>query len=333
MKVTIIGIGSWGLAIGMVLQSKGHEVHFWGRNQDKIAQLQRDSQSPLLPTIQLSSSFSYHSDLSEATQDAGLICVVLPSSAIRDIASQLNKVEVNAHTKLVSFTKGIERDTHKRMTEILVEDISWLRSSHCGVLSGPSHAEEVARLVPTSVVVAFNNLSIATDIQEVFFTEHFRVYTSDDVMGVELCGALKNIIAIATGILDGLKLGDNSKGALICRGLAEITRLGEAMGCGIRTFSGLAGMGDLITTCMSEHSRNRYVGFKLGEGRPLKEILDSMSMVAEGVPTTLSAYQLMKKFDVEMPISQAIYAILYEGASPTEATQSLMKRDPKIEGF
>lgn len=153
------------------------------------------------------------------------------------------------------------------------------------------------------------------------------------MIGVEISGALKNIIAIATGILDGLGLGDNSKGALICRGLAEISRLGEALGCGVRTFSGLAGMGDLITTCMSQHSRNRHVGFELGKGKSLDSILESMSMVAEGVPTTKSAYQLMLKHDVEMPISQAIYSILYEGVSPQQATQSLMKRDPKIEGF
>lgn len=333
MKVTILGIGSWGLAIGNVLDSNGHQVHFWGRNPQKVAQLKETHQSDLLPGITLADSFQYTSDLQEACQGSELICIVLPSSAIRGIANSLDQLDLPTTTRVISLTKGIEQDSLKRMSEILVEDIHWLSKSNCGVLSGPSHAEEVAKLIPTSVVIAFDNLNIATEVQEIFFTEAFRVYTSDDVMGVEFCGALKNVIAIATGILDGLQLGDNTKGALICRGLAEISRLGETLGCGVRTFSGLAGMGDLITTCMSQHSRNRYVGYELGKGKSLDSILESMSMVAEGVPTTKSAYQLMQKYDVEMPISAAVYSILYEGVKPTEATQTLMSRDPKIEGF
>lgn len=333
MKITVVGTGSWGLAIGQVLASNNHQVSFWGRNSSKIESLNETHQSDLLPNVKLNESLKFFDNLSKACQDTELICVVLPSSAIRQISSQLNELNLNPNTRVLSLTKGIEQESLLRMTEILVQDIAWLSSKNCGVLSGPSHAEEVAANIPTSVVIAFHDLSIATEVQELFFTETFRVYTSEDVIGVEISGALKNIIAIATGILDGLGLGDNSKGALICRGLAEISRLGEALGCGVRTFSGLAGMGDLITTCMSQHSRNRHVGFELGKGKSLDSILESMSMVAEGVPTTKSAYQLMLKHDVEMPISQAIYSILYEGVSPQQATQSLMKRDPKIEGF
>ncbi len=286
-----------------------------------------------MPNIKLPANFIYHNDLASACADSSLITIVLPSSAIRTISSQLNQLKLPNDTRVISLTKGIEQESLLRMTEVLVQDVCWLKESNCGVLSGPSHAEEVAQATPTSVVVAFTNLKIATEVQELFFTENFRVYTSEDVMGVELCGALKNVIAIATGILDGLQFGDNTKGALICRGLAEISRLGEALGCGVRTFSGLAGMGDLITTCMSQHSRNRSVGYRLGSGESLADILASMKMVAEGVPTTKSAFQLMKKYDIEMPISEAVYAILYEGSSPKAATISLMKRDPKIEGF
>ena len=333
MKVTVVGTGSWGLAIGIVLAQNGHEVHFWARNKKTLDSLAKNSASDLLPNIKLPENFIYHNDLASACADSSLITIVLPSSAIRTISSQLNQLKLPNDTRVISLTKGIEQESLLRMTEVLVQDVCWLKESNCGVLSGPSHAEEVAQATPTSVVVAFTNLKIATEVQELFFTENFRVYTSEDVMGVELCGALKNVIAIATGILDGLQFGDNTKGALICRGLAEISRLGEALGCGVRTFSGLAGMGDLITTCMSQHSRNRSVGYRLGCGESLADILASMKMVAEGVPTTKSAFQLMKKYDIEMPISEAVYAIIYQGSSPKAATISLMKRDPKIEGF
>jgi glycerol-3-phosphate dehydrogenase (NAD(P)+) len=335
MKIAIIGAGSWGLAMAKVLAEMKHDICVWVRNSNQCALLQQNfCDEEKLPNIQFPSSIVYTQNIDECVLKSEIVIVATPSKAIRSICEMLNSLVFKGESPIVvSLTKGIEKDSLLRMSEILLQDISWLKSEKCAVLSGPSHAEEVARFVPTTVVVASTRSETAIKIQTVMNNEFLRVYTSSDILGVELCGALKNVIAIATGILDGLGLGDNTKGALMTRGLAEMSRLGEFMGAHVRTFSGLAGMGDLITTCMSQHSRNRYVGEQIGRGKSLDEVLSGMKMVAEGVPTTFSAYQLSQNAQIEMPITEAVFKILYEGVLPQDALHSLMSRDPIAEGL
>ncbi len=333
MKVAIIGCGSWGLGIGFVLHSNGHQLHYYTPFKEQ-AQSLRDTRTDdrTLKGVTVPQEWKFSTNLPQVLKGAEVVVVAVPSGVIRSSAKALGQVELEERPLVVSLTKGIEQDSLLRMSQILLKEIPWLTRSRLAVLSGPSHAEEVARFIPTTVVVASASLRAAQRLQEVFLTDKFRVYTSTDVVGVEMCGALKNVIAIATGIADGLGLGDNTKGALLTRGLAEISRLGEKLGGQVRTFAGLAGMGDLITTCISRHSRNRYVGEELGKGRPLAEVLGGMTMVAEGVPTALSGHQLALKHEVEMPITEAVYKMLYEGGDPRTELQALMKRNPKAEG-
>lgn len=333
MKIAIIGCGSWGLGIGFVLHARGHQLAYYSPFKEQVQKLREERTSAeTLKGVELPSSWSFSTRLAQVVKDAEIVVVAVPSMAIRSVAQELGKLELDERPIVLSLVKGVEQESLLRMSQILLKEIPWLTRTKLAVLSGPSHAEEVARYVPTTVVVASSSIRTAQKVQEVFSTEHFRIYTSTDVVGVELCGALKNVIAIATGIIDGLGLGDNTKGALLTRGLAEISRLGEQLGGQIRTFSGLAGMGDLVTTCVSKHSRNRYVGEEIGKGRKLEEILAGMTMVSEGVPTALSGYQLSKKHGVEMPLTEAVYRVLYEGGSPHEELSSLMKRDLKSEG-
>ena len=333
MKVAIIGCGSWGLGIGFVLHSNGHQLHYYTPFREQAQSLRETrTDDRTLKGVTVPQEWKFSTNLQQVLKDAELVVVAVPSGVLRSSAKALGAVEVGEKPMVVSLTKGVEQNTLLRMSQILLQEIPWLTRSRLAVLSGPSHAEEVARFVPTTVVVASASIRTAQRLQEIFLTEQFRVYTSTDVLGVELCGALKNVIAIATGMVDGLGLGDNTKGALLTRGLAEISRLGEKLGGQVRTFAGLAGMGDLITTCISKHSRNRYVGEELGKGRKLEDVLGGMTMVAEGVPTALSGYQLAQKHKVQMPITEAVYRTLYEEGDAKEELWALMKREPKPEG-
>ena len=269
-------------------------------------------------------------DFKEGLKNAGLIVVVVPSQFFRGTVKKINEVIKSNNILIVSATKGIENDTLCRMSEILLEEIPGIKN-RLVVLSGPSHAEEVSREVPTAVVCSAFKKEVSCKIQDIFKTSYFRIYTNSDIIGVECGGSLKNIIAIATGILDGIGLGDNAKAALMTRGLAEMSRLGEKLGARKSTFAGLSGMGDLIVTCMSKFSRNRAVGELLGKGKTLKKIMQNMDMVAEGIPTTKSVYVLSKKLKVDMPIVNEVYAILFKDKSAKTAVINLMSRSVKSE--
>ena len=268
--------------------------------------------------------------LSKAVEDAEIICFVIPSHTVRETASLLANTEHHCQI-YVNCAKGIEGESGMRMSQVLTGTIDSADSSNVVTLSGPSHAEEVSRQMPTSVVVAGKSDESTAVIQKMFNNEFFRVYTSRDIVGVELGGSVKNIIAIASGMCQGLGLGDNTSGALITRGLAEIVRFGKALGANPMTFSGLSGLGDLITTCLSQHSRNRYVGERIGRGETLSQILSNMVMVAEGVRTTKSVFALSKKLNVEMPITEQVYHILFEDKDTLSALKELMTRDLKPE--
>ncbi len=334
MIFTILGTGSWGLTIGKLLSENGHDIRFWTYSQKEAEILNREREHVIrLPGIKIPDSCIISTDLHKMIEGTDTIIFAVPSVHVRSVCNTVNNCKIPAHTTYLSLIKGIEKETFCRVSEIIKEEIDKATPENVLVLSGPSHAEEVARKLPTTVVIAGQFLIHAEKLQKAFSNEYFRVYQSDDVMGVELCGSLKNVIAIATGILDGLGFGDNTKGALITRGLAEISRLGERMGGQLRTFSGLAGMGDLITTCTSKHSRNRYVGEHIGHGKSIEEVLEGMTMVAEGVPATLSTWQMAKKFGIDMPISNAVYDVLYNGKDPKESIKELMKRELKAEGI
>ena len=283
----------------------------------------------MLPGIKIPESIAITSDMAEVVPGSDIVLLVVPSHVLRDTMTQAAGL-MKGSEKVVIATKGVEQGSLKRMSEIVAE-VAGVSRDRIAVLVGPSHAEEVARQVPTAIVSASEDEKTARYVQENFATPMFRVYTNTDVLGVEIGVAVKNVIAIAAGITDGLGFGDNTKGALLTRGLAEITRLGVKMGARQQTFAGLAGIGDLITTCTSQHSRNRFVGQELGKGRKLKEILDGMVMVAEGVRTTKSAVGLAAEYDVEMPISEEVNKILFEDKSPMEAIKDLMLRSPKPE--
>lgn len=335
MKITVLGTGGWGLTLGTLLHENGHEVRFWTHAQEEVDLLSTQHEYPdKLPGVKLPTSFFYTTDMAQVVPDADVLLFVVPSQHMATVAQQVAKWEP-AHPDdvpiAVTATKGITENGLQRMSQVLLSQIPWLFPGHVVSLSGPSHAEEVARGIPTTVVSASVDLDVANQVQEIFSGKTFRVYTCDDIIGVELAGSLKNVIAIATGILDGIGLGDNTKGALITRGLAEITRLGEALGANPRTFAGLAGMGDLITTCISQHSRNRYVGEHVGRGEKLVDILANMKMVAEGVITCRSAKALAVHAQVEMPILEQVHQALFHDKNSIAAIQDLMDRDLKME--
>ncbi len=333
MKVTVIGTGGWGLTLGKHLHEFGHTVVFWTHSPQEAEMLAREREyKDKLPGVTLPAEFRYFTHMATAVSSAEIILSVVPSQHTAAIAKQLASVDLSANPPIVvSATKGITEDSLQRISEVMLQHIPWLAPSNMVTLSGPSHAEEVSRSIPTTVVSAGPGQAQVETVQKAFSGGALRVYTSPDQVGVELSGSLKNVIAIATGMLDGLGMGDNTKGALITRGLAEITRLGEALGANPRTFAGLAGMGDLITTCMSQHSRNRYVGEHIAKGKTLDEVLAGMKMVAEGVPTCRSAYALAKKMNVEMPITEECYHVLFENKSVKQAVSDLMNRELKAE--
>ncbi len=333
-KVAVLGAGGWGMAVANLLSEKGYAVSLWEFDKKAADNLCSTRLLPAkLPGIRLNDSINITNDLGESAANAEYICFVVPAQTLRATATSLSSLKLTQKPVLINLAKGIEVDSLKRMSEVLGEIMP--RDSYSGIatLSGPSHAEEVSRGVPTAVVAASVENKISAAVQELFRTPRFRVYTSDDIVGVELAGSLKNIIALASGMLDGLGLGDNTRGALLTRGLAEIVRVGKRLGADPVTFSGLSGVGDLVTTCLSRHSRNRFVGEQIGRGRKLGDVLAHMTMVAEGVETARSGFQLSKKLDVEMPITFQVHHVLFEGRSPAEAINDLMVRDPKREDW
>lgn len=329
-RIAVIGAGSWGMAIARLLDQNGHEVILWAYDPREYQQLlQERGDYRKLPRLQLSQNVHITDDIYRAIADAEVITLAVPAQYLRSVLRTMAR-SIPAGVGVVNLAKGIETVTLKRMSEVVREETALSLEQIC-TLSGPSHAEEVAVDMPTTVAVAGVHEPFTRRMQEVFSCPTFRVYRSSDLVGVELGGSLKNIIAIASGIVDGLGFGDNTRGALICRGLAEMIRLGQALGAQAETFAGLSGLGDLVTTCCSRHSRNRWVGEQIGQGKRLHEILLTMTMVAEGVETTRSAYALAQKCGVEMPITSQVNGILFEGKSPLEAIEELMGRSLKAE--
>jgi len=331
MKIGVIGAGSWGTALANLLNMKGYAVDLWvfEKNvKDHILNLRENR--TFLPGVKLSDNLNPSNDIVRVASEKDLLLIVVPSHLVRETVSRLAGT-LSSKTLIVSASKGIENITHLSMTAVLGEVLPGISHKRVAALSGPSFAREVAAMVPTAVTAASTDAETAAVVQEVFSTPYFRVYTSEDLIGVELGGAVKNVVAIAAGIIDGLGLGLNSRAALITRGLTEIRRLGLRLGANPRTFPGLAGVGDLILTCTGNLSRNHTVGKKIGEGMTLEEILAEMKMVAEGVKTAKSVYNLSQKLGVEMPISSEVYRILYEGISPKDAVHDLMTRDLKQE--
>lgn len=326
-KIAVIGAGSWGLALGLLLNEKKHQVTFWcHKEKDKDDILQHRENKRCLPGIKIPLEVAFTSDLREALEDADVAVMAVPSKAIRATA-ELMKQSISPKTIVVNVSKGIEESTLLCLADVISEEIS----NPVVILSGPSHAEEVARHIPTTVVVSSTDMDKAHEIQELFMNKYFRVYTNDDLIGVELGGALKNVIALAAGIVEGMGYGDNTKAALITRGIAEMARLGTKMGGRMETFAGLTGIGDLVVTCTSGHSRNRRAGELVGQGFTIDEAMKQVNMVVEGVPTTKAGYALMKKYEVDMPILEAIYEVLFEGKPVEETINQLMMRNKKDE--
>ncbi len=326
MKIAVIGSGSWGTAMAVLLANKGNDVYIWSWQQEETDRLNRDRENKeFLPGINLPQNIVCSHSMADCIKGADVIVTAVPSPATRTTAKQMSEFVADGQ-KIVNLSKGLEGDL--RLSQVYREEIP---QADISVLSGPSHAEEVSRNIPTTVVVASGNTETAEFLQDVFMTDAFRVYTSDDITGVELGGALKNVIALCAGISDGLGYGDNTKAALITRGIAEISRLGVAMGANIATFAGLSGLGDLIVTATSTLSRNYTAGKLIGKGMDLNTVLKKVHMVVEGVNTATAAYGLGKKYSVETPIIEQAYSVLYNGVDPKDAVNTLMTRQKTSE--
>ena len=334
MKIAVLGSGSWGTALGQVLAENGHEVVLWGR-EDHIADEinQAHTNSHFLPGINLPATIVATTDLKAALHQAAVLLFVLPPKAIRSVARQVASYlnQSDAQPLLVHATKGLEQGTHLRVSQMIEEEIPRQDYQDLVVLSGPSHAEEVARHDLTTVTAACPNLQAAEKVQALFKNHYFRIYTNTDVIGVEMGAALKNIIALGAGVLAGAGYGDNAKAALVTRGLAEISRMGIKLGADPLTFVGLSGVGDLVVTCTSPHSRNWQAGNLLAKGYSKEAIEEEIQMVVEGIATCQSAYELAKESGIEMPITEALYGLIYEGAQVKEGLLRLMTRDGKQE--
>ena len=328
MKTAILGDGGWGTALALVLHRNGHSVTVWGPFPDYIDQVRdRHENISFLKGVALPSALAWTSDCEQAVTGADVVVLATPSKFMQDVLRSFRDF-IESRSILASVAKGFDRKSLLRMTQI-AEQV--LDRRPIAALSGPSHAEEVARGVPSAVAIASMDHSQAVFLQSVFNNETFRVYTSDDVIGVEIGGAMKNVIAVAAGISDGIGYGDNTKAALITRGLAEMTRMGVALGARPSTFAGLSGIGDLIVTCASQLSRNRKVGERLGQGETLHQIMGSMEQVAEGVWTCSTARELAASLEVDAPITNEVHAVVHEGKDPQSAVQDLLARDPKPE--
>ena len=326
-KISVVGSGGWGTAMAIMLSKQGHSVLLWSYLEKECEELRKYNENkPYLPGVEIPKAVEFTADISKCA-DANIIITAVPSHAIRQTAKKLAPF-VKKGQIILNISKGLEEDTHSTLSEVLKEE---LPECEIAVMSGPSHAEEVARGVPTANVIAAKDEAVANYIQDIVMNPVFRVYTNPDVKGVELGGALKNVIALCAGILDGLGLGDNTKAALMTRGIVEISRLGVALGANIETFSGLSGIGDLIVTCTSMHSRNRRAGILIGKGKSCKEATDEVKMVVEGVKTCKAAKELSDAVSVEMPIVNGAYKVLFEGALASEIVTGLMNRNKKHE--
>ncbi|HHT46007.1 MAG TPA: NAD(P)H-dependent glycerol-3-phosphate dehydrogenase [Firmicutes bacterium] len=327
MNIGLIGAGSWGTALAIVLGSKGLRVSLWIRRKNLLEKMAKTREnSDYLPGVSLPESIKLTNDLEEAVRGKDLLVMAVPSHAIGDLIEKMRDF-IGEGTIIVNTAKGLAKGSLKRLSQVILEGLPHHLSCKVAVLSGPNHAEEVCRFYPAATVVAAEEENVARTVQDIFMSSFFRVYTNTDIIGVELGGALKNVIAIGAGVCEGMNYGDNTRAALLTRGIVEITRLGLALGAKRGTFSGLTGIGDLFVTCTSPHSRNRYVGMMLGKGKSLQEIISSMNMVAEGINTTKAAYELSQKLGVEMPITYEVYRVLFLGVKPQNAVESLMKRD------
>ena len=327
MKITVLGSGAWGTALAMLLLENGNDVTLWSYTEEESKVLRETHENPMLKGVRLPPEMKFSTDMA-CVKGCGLVVMATPSFAVRSTAAKL-KVLADPGTILVSVSKGIEKDSSLRLSQVIEEELQ----GHCPVvvLSGPSHAEEVGRRIPTGVVAAADDLKIAEQVQDLFMNRRFRVYTSDDKVGTEICAALKNIIALCAGCCDGMGYGDNTKALLMTRGLAEMVRLGVALGGKKETFTGLAGMGDLIVTCCSMHSRNRRCGILIGQGKPVQEAIKEVGAVVEGYYAAANARTLAQKAGVEMPIAQAAYEVLYEGRDVHNVITDLMGRAKRSE--
>jgi glycerol-3-phosphate dehydrogenase (NAD(P)+) len=327
-RTAIVGAGGWGTALAVLWSKRGNDIILWGNDTGRAEKLRATRENAdYLPGVKIPESVRVTSDIGECAS-ADLIVFVTPSKALRSVATRLRAVLSNPSAILLSGTKGIEHGTGMRMSQVLNEIFP---DNTIAVLSGPNLAAEISRDLPTAAVLGCRNSECAEELQAHLGSERFRIYSSDETTGIELGGALKNVFAIAAGVSDGFGLGDNSKAALVTRSLAELLRLGTAMGGNPKTFYGLSGAGDLIATCFSRHSRNRRVGEKIGRGEALEQISAGTHMVAEGIPTAKSAYECARKLNIETPIIDQIYSILYEGKRPDRAMQELLGRDQKAE--
>ena len=327
-KISVLGSGSWGLALALLLHNNGHEVLLWSARPENARKLREKRENPdRLPGVRLPDEIDVLTDLERALKDVDVTVLAVASPYIRSTAHKMAPF-VCKDQKIVNVAKGIEEKTLKTLSEVIKEEIP---QGNVAVLSGPSHAEEVGRGLPTTCVISAHTQETAEYLQSIFMSPVFRVYTTPDILGVELGGALKNVIALAAGTADGLGYGDNTKAALITRGITEIGRLGKKMGAQMETFYGLSGIGDLIVTCASKHSRNRKAGYLIGQGYTMEEAMKEVQMVVEGVYSARAARELAEKYEVEMPIITEVNRVLFEGKSAAEAVMDLMLRDKKVE--
>ena len=331
-SIAVIGSGSWGIALAWRLWKNGEDVTIWARSRESAEKLKLNREDKdKLPGVILDGSIKITDNLESALKDKDMVVITVPSVAVRDVCRKMSpylKPEDNGHQIIVNCAKGIEADSLMLMSDVILDE---LPGRDVAVLSGPSHAEEVGKDLPTTIVVSAFSKETAKAVQNAFMADTFRVYTSPDMLGIEIGGALKNVIALAAGVTDGLGFGDNAKAALITRGIAEMSRLGAAMGGDYETFSGLSGIGDLVVTCASMHSRNRRAGILIGQGKTVEEATREVKMVVEGVNSAAAALALAKKYDVEMPIVEQVNEVLFNGKSPKDAVTELMNRDKKDE--
>ena len=332
MKITVLGAGGWGTTLALVLYDNHHDVNLWTFDSDQADLIRKKHQNPqFLPGVVLPSEIKITTDIEVSCHERDMIVAAVPSQFLRSVLQRIAHLDLQ-HTVICNVAKGIENGSLMTMSEVLLDVLMHERRENIAILSGPSHAEEVSLKIPTMVVSASFKLKTAKIVQEAFVNDYFRVYVNEDIRGVELGGAIKNVIAIGAGLSDGAGFGDNTKAAIMTRGIYEITRLGAKMGAQPITFAGLSGMGDLIVTCMSHHSRNRFVGEEIGKGRNVAEVLSDMTMVAEGVATAKSVHQLAQKHHVDMPMAEEVYKVLFEDKNPRQATLDLMLRDTRGEG-
>jgi glycerol-3-phosphate dehydrogenase (NAD(P)+) len=328
-RISILGDGGWGTTLAVLLAGKKYDVTLWGAFAEYVSYMRKSRvNKKFLPGVKLPVSLNVTHDLGKALEDKQLVVIAVPSQYLRGVLKQVAKCDYPLRANYLSVTKGIEVGTLRRMSEVISDELGKV---NIAVLSGPTIAHEVATGVPSTAVIASKSGALRKYLQGIFMTDRFRIYTNTDLIGVELGGSIKNTIAIACGISDGLGFGTNTKAAILSRGLAEISRLGSAMGARTQTFSGISGLGDLVTTCISLYSRNRFVGEQIGKGKTLNRIQSHMQMVAEGVPTTKSAYALSLKYKVSMPITREVYNVLYQKKSPLSAVKDLMTREGKEE--